>query len=366
MTLTQIDTQIAKWKQVQSNIALKLVDLDEMPTYQCIRRSIYRGTTAVAIGELGDGIHLMWTLSALCEDVFTKLTSARAHSPMPWEKEKWLLGLDAMLLQPVIAVPGQLDLSDTLKQPTLTLGQALTEVVNQYQRLLEVIHRIDAQIAQTNAKVEELSQLADGLGAGNLRSQITAIADQVQSDPLGVSLDSFAAIESQLRRFRLEVSDRQGVVDALDRGEKTLTVIEKLRVSAQSRISECDRILGFHQSIPSADFTDLKLWGHTLRSRLTDSEVGSIKVGLSKWLAAIEEALKHTQEVDRANQDALNRYQEISGRFSAAQAKAISTHRQNPKVEQLAGNIRDKLAEIPKDLASLETSLVMYEQLLRG
>jgi exonuclease VII small subunit len=366
MTLAQIDTQIEKWKQIQSKIALKLVDLDEMPTYLCIRRGIYRGTTAIAIAELGDGINRMWTLSALWEDAFSKLNATRAHAPMPWEKEKWLNGLGAMMVQPVIAVPGNLDLSDTLQMPTLTLGGALTEVVNQYDRVLALIHRIDAQISQAEAKVVDLSKLASSVGAGSLSTQITAIADQVQGDPLGVSMDSFAAIESQLKRFQAEVTDRQAVVHSLDQGEDTLSKIETLRSSANTKADECEKIFGAHQPIPNLDLSDLHAWGQTLRTRANEAELGSIKVGLSKWTKAIDSLRSQIEGADRANQDSLNRYQELSGRFSAAQAKAISTRCQNPAAEHLANQIRATIAQTPKNLEALEAQLIAYERLVRA
>jgi hypothetical protein len=363
MNLAQIDSQIAKWKELRSNLAGKLVELDGMPTYLAVCRGLYQGTTAAAIGELGNAINLMWTLSDLWEAAFAQLNAARAHSPLPWEREKWLNELQSKILDPVITFPAGHDVS---QKPSLTLTQALREEVNQYERITDLIRRIVEQTALAQTKVRELSFLAESVGASKLKTQITDIADQVQSDPLGVSLDSFAAIEAQLNRLNAEITDRQAVIEAIEQGNMSLAQIEKLSIEAHHRLAECHRTLGSSSPVPSIDLSDLRAWGQTLRSRQNDLELGSVKVGLAKWSKAVGHVLQQLQHADQANQDSLNRYREVIGRFSAAKARAVTTRRNDPQADRIAQQIEADLAKTPKDLAALETTLATYENLVRG
>lgn len=362
MTLAQIDQQIAKWKQLQSNVSIKLVDLDEMPTYLGIVNGLFEGTTAASIGGIKGSIETVWALSAAWNEAFEKALAARAHSPLPWDKERWQRDLEAKLQGPVVARPSL----DSLAPPTMTLGQALTEIVNEYDRVIDLIGRIDARLGQSEAKTDELNRLAESLGATRLKSELSEVGDQIRSDPLGVSMDSFASIETRLRRFRAEVDERRTILDALDRGERRVRDADRLSAEADARAEDCRAKLGKATPVPRPSLEDLLDWSQTLRAKLSDAELSSMKVGLARWEAALESRTRPQTEADHANRDLLARYREVAGRFSAAQAQAAGTYRQSGPAEQLAHAIRAGLARSPKDVDALERDLVAYERLIRG
>jgi hypothetical protein len=366
MTLDEIDQQIAKWKQLQSSMALKLVALDERSTYQGIRSGLYQGTTAVAVGQLKDTIYQLWTLSGLLDDALSKINAMRGHAPRPWEREKWIRELAEKLVTPVIAVPAQasMDLSDTLSKPTLTLGNTLTQLVNCYDQLSQFLNKIDERMAQMNTKMGALVSRAEKLGAQRFVTGINDIADQIRSDPLGVSLDSFSSMEAQLNRYASEATERQSISGALDAGERRINEFGKNALTAQRTADECQRQLGTYKPVPMCNTQDLTDWLQTLRRKLPDTDLSSLRVGVARWQETIEATIRPVTDADSFNRSMVSRLQEVQGRFSAVQAKASTTRNQSAQVDRLGSQLNAALAANPKNIADLERLLEAYERLV--
>ena len=376
MNLEPLDQELSRWKELLANAGQNLVELDAMTTYQALRSDrVFRGVTEPQVRAARQSIDRMWNMYGQISDVLGKAQALRDSPPVLWKRDEWMKEISALLHQPTVddALPdasfpaGNLTASPI--PPRFTVGRALAEVLDAFERTKTIIAKLDARYQQITDAVmsanKRIALLGTTPGVDSLGALLTDSQSQAEFDPLGEWQSLFETITARISKIESQTASIRRLQELINAGQIRLNSIPALGSSAQKSHDICIKVFGDAAQVPPSDITELSEWLATLKSKLGQADSAAVSIGLSRWTAALEAKVGPIEACQKANAERLSRVDEIRGRLSAARARVSSKGTMSVELADQFKVVETNLAANPLNLAKTEAALVSLETLIR-
>lgn len=405
MRLAELDALLTDWQQKKGTIAQNLYEFCDLPTYQRLMgtggmpKATLTGTTQQKVELANADFTYLYQLFELLRETIDRATSLRTQvpkrggEPIMEEIETLLTGQSIGLpLQMVPIATRDITGAATLGDRT-NLEDLLNLMAATFTRSKGVVLEIDAiwnrlelglADLQTRSTpiIQEMSALITNSPLlvpvaiqqqfEGFQAQFAAVHQAIDSDPLTANESLISQIEPSLQAMQAHLSSlqsqRQEVFRGLDEGLRSLQSLRELCEKALLQQSEWqDKIVQTQPiMIPAAEVvTELTQWLDRLSKNAQEGNVLPVKVGLSRWQAQFEIALKQTQTAIEQMTESLQQRIELRGRLTAMKAKASFLGRaEDPALCTIEAQAEKVLYSRPTDLQVSQQLIVDYERSL--
>jgi hypothetical protein len=388
-TLDSIDQQLTQWHDHLDCVNQNLIDLHSLYTYQRLSGTSgippapLTGTTlAQVVPALADLDELFQHVDLLT-DVVHRADSLRQNLPRLLGIEVRLQEIDQLLSgesiqMPIINIPlaQRSLLSDKTSCQTIAPEKLLQAMVNAFDRARTVVLAVEQAWSHLEPKLLSLDQ-----EILSLRPQITETERQqleqtlqtlrhnIDSDPLAADRQFEQTLRPQLDAIRQKIAQEAGLRDRL---QQSLAQSKSLMTKIQDTSKHLQSIAQERQekvtiSLPPApvpeEITALQDWLDRLIDR--QAAVAAVSVGIDRWLTQGQHLLSRLEQALQENRQALDSRQELRGRLSALQAKAVARGWvEDAALVDLAAQAKQMLYSRPTPLDEAQACLKRYERQL--
>ena len=400
MTLADIDKALAQWEDRLTSAAHNLFDLQNDPTYQCITgtggapKTPLTGVTASKVYPALENISTLFQCFDLLRCTIDRAVEIRRDLPSMFgtdqkerEIQQLLTGKSVRIPTNQIPMARRTLLSGADDQGCISPGELLTTMIKAFETARDGVMAVDAawnalgtsvgdatrQIAALRAEPElfadaEMREL-DGIDhALGLRRA------QVQSDPLGTSLDLETAILPALQRLKNTADDRaesrRQTADGLVAGRAAVQEMRRLHREAADAWEEArEKITGAALSAPGspARIEALDEWLHRLQEKFDGGMSRPVAIGLQNWNTASRDCVSELQKIHAASNSPLELRKELRGRLTALKAKALAFGvEEEADLRAVANEAEALLYNRPTPIDRAEELVGRYQSLLGG
>jgi hypothetical protein len=185
------------------------------------------------------------------------------------------------------------------------------------------------QIAVLRSGPEKLDQ-TEIRELDNMEHALSLRRAQVQSDPLGTSLDVDAVIRPVLDRLASAVEERARLRTqteaALTAAQTNLRQLRQLHNDASAAWTEAQEKISCPVALPApppeTKIEALGEWLARLQEKYDEGMVRPVSIGLQNWNSAARDCVSELQKIREANNAPLELRKELRGRVNALKAKA--------------------------------------------
>ncbi|MFI6812362.1 hypothetical protein ACIBG7_08135 [Nonomuraea sp. NPDC050328] len=366
----------------RDRISESLLTLESHTTYQLLDGSQLRGATKDRWAEAEAAAATMWALNDAYRSTLRKAEEVRARRARPGAQE--MAELNLLLTESSIIVP-----SPAPKARPLTLLPAPDETVSMdevvermelaFRQVMEVVEAVDQawsaalpRLDEAAAALREIADLAADLGEepalGALEGEVDGMRQQVLLDPLGPGLPS-AALDRALaalaaRRTTLRAAATLKAEYGRRKELLTIEIAKAADAERQARLAHT-QVSAKIALPPSAR--------PPARSAELSAELEAIDASAGGWsaraarLGALEKAAAEAGQRAARTAGALlglvNRRDELRGRLTATQAKAVRKRlAEDPVASRLYEEARTLLWSAPCDLTGAARAVERYSE----
>jgi hypothetical protein len=401
ITLEQLDQLIAGWKQKIDLVGQNLIDLHGLPTYQRLTGepgfppAELSGSTKAqvnsalpAMNELFQHFELLVGTMRRAEDSRKQVSRFLGAEQKILEIEFLLTG-DSIQL-PVTRIP--LAQRSLLTAPETAIAispdQLLIAMTNAFEVARDVVLAVDeawgrlaTNLAATEAEIATLKTLATSLQItaspelATAEHAIAALYDQIDCDPLGVSLEFEQQLSPLIRQARTSLTklaeQRTQIQAALQTARVSLEQLTDLNQRAIAACAERHEKVVDHSPVAApltADYLQaFQDWLARLDGTFAENSLHPVQIGLQNWNAKMAVAIATEQQTLVAHQQLIDRRQELRGRLDALKAKALARGRvEDETLSKLAEQAKQLLYARPTPLAQTAEFVRQYERRLNS
>ncbi|OUL27490.1 hypothetical protein BV378_09960 [Nostoc sp. RF31YmG] len=397
----EIDQLLADWKHKIKVVSQNLLELQELPIYQRLcgspgyPRVDLTGITATRVTPALEAINDLFQYFDLLVQIVEKASKLRQQLPRFLASEqkideiKQLLTGASIELTSVQTPLAQRELLTATHIANAIAPAQLLQVMNDaFSVARDTVLAVDAAwvnldriLADAESQIYSLQNLAESLDSNSLnelvqsQAMIASLRQRIEQDPLGVSAEVEQQIKPMLAKVKLVVEQalkqqhqiREKFAIAHDLLEK-LTTIHSSSVAAFAESQE--KIVNY--LIQQTPLTDVQLdalsqWLTRLETKLAESLVNPVMVGLDNWMNKAKEYIASEQQAYTANTTLLDSRRELRGRLDALKAKAFAKGLiEDAKLSELAEQAKQLLYTRPTALDKAAELVSQYEKRLNG
>ena len=317
MTLADIDKALAHWESRLSSAAHNLFDLQSDPTYQCLTgtfdapKTQLSGMTANRVLPVLENIGTLFSCFDLLRCTIDRVVQIRRELPAMFgaeqkerEIQQLLFGKSVRIPTDQIPIARRSLLTGADDQGCITPDELLKSMVKAFdaardavlavdtawQRLGEILGDATRQLTTLRRGTEPLEE-AEVHELDGVEHSLALRKAQVQSDPLGTTLDVESTVLPVLRRVQAGVSERialrRQLEDGLSAAHKLLEDLGTLQRDACDAWKEAqEKITGAGQPpAPSPDekIEALRDWLDKLQQKYEGGMLRPVSIGLHNW-----------------------------------------------------------------------------------
>lgn len=401
MNLEQIDQLLADWKTKIDLVSQNLIDLHGLPSYQ--RLAGVSGfpkikLTGVTQARVTPALEAMSNLFQHFDLLVTTLSQAverRKQVPRFLGSEQKIREIEDILtgasiqlavVQIPLAQRGLLSAATSAK--AIAPNDLLAAMTNAFEVARDAVLavdeawlRLDATLADAEAEIISLQNLADSLGqdASNelaiARQKIATLRTSLESDPLGVSGDFEREIKTPIARVKATlnqlVQQQKQIRDNLETAHQLLKHLVELNRQAAECFAESKEKVVDHSMLKTPlaweQIEALSQWLKRLETKFTQGFLTPVRVGLENWTAKVKQYIAAEERAYTANRAPLDTRQELRGRLDALKAKALARGlAEDAMLTELAQNAKQLLYTRPTPLAKAAELVSQYEKCLNS
>ena len=262
MTLADIDKALAQWESRLSSAAHNLFDLQADPTYQCLTGSggapltQLSGVTKARVGPALENVGTLFQCFDLLRCTIDRAVQLRRDFPALFggdqkgrEIEQLLLGKSIRVRPDQIPIAKRSLLTGADDQGCISPDELLKSMVKAFETARDGVMAVDKAWRELSVTIGNASRQIAALRAEQLEAAEARELDgvehalslrraQVQSDPLGTSLDVDTVIRPVLARLTAAVQERaqlrRQTESALTAAHNNLRELRKLQGEASA------------------------------------------------------------------------------------------------------------------------------------
>ncbi|MFB9249295.1 hypothetical protein ACFFWE_13715 [Sphaerisporangium melleum] len=379
MSLEGVDHALRRRVEERDRIAGDLLDLDAHPGNRLLSGMTPTGETGRRWEQAQASLVTLWWLFDAYRRVLDLAAEARAASRPDLGLLTALLTGASVELKPD-DVPVEKRSLLRAAGEWVTLDTVLARMDRTYREIAETAGAVDAawtallpDLDRADAARRAAGELRESLGAADteldrLDAEARRLRAQVATDPLGSAglAGEIAALAraAEARRAALEQAARVREEYA-DRAARLAGRIEAVAEAEREALRVRDLVLA---KIDSPALPEMPGQAPALRDRLA-----ALGTAGGRWLElverltslerGVEEALAHAQRVTESMTGLIGRRDELRGRLSAYQAKAVRLgHAEDIALADLYGTARDLLWSAPCDLRRATVAVAEYQR----
>jgi hypothetical protein len=392
MTLADIDKTLAQWESRLSTVAHNLFDLQNDPTYQCLTgtsgapKTELTGVTANRITPALENVSTLFQCFDLLRCTIDRAIQIRAELPAMFGADQKERAIQQLLLGKSVRVPTEQIpiakrslLTGADEQGCITPDELLASMVKAFESARDGVAAIDTAWQQLGETLSEAARQVAILRAGpapldegeareldNVEHSLRLRQAQVQSDPLGTTLDLESTILPALQRVMTSVKERATIRDHIERAlvsaRAKLRELRELQRGAHESWSEArEKVTGavaLSEPVPEKMIDGLEEWLGTLGNKYSGGMLRPVAIGLQNWNSSAANCVSAVQKIYAANRASIDHRQELRGRLNALKAKA-----QAYRVEEDAG-LRSVASEAESLLYTRPTPIDRADELV--
>lgn len=354
MTLADIDKALAQWESRLSSAAHNLFDLQADPTYQCLTGSggapltELSGITKSRVAPALENVGTLFQCFDLLRSTIDRAVQLRRNFPALFgaderarEIEQLLLGKSIRVRPDQIPIAKRSLLTGADDQGCISPDELLKSMVKAFETARDGVIAVDKAWRELSVAIGNASRQIAALRLEKLEDAEVRELDgaehalslrraQVQSDPLGTSLDVDTVIRPTLDRLTAAVEERaqlsRQTESALAAAQANLRELRQLQSEAsaawtvaQEKIS-CAGALP--PPLPQSKLESLSEWLARLQQKYDAGLTRPVAVGLQNWNTVARDCVSDVKKVRDANSAPLELRNELRGRMNALKAKA--------------------------------------------
>lgn len=366
MPLAEIDKALAQWESRLESAAHNLFDLQGDPTYQCLTgtsgapKTPLTGITAAKIFPAIDNVGTLFQCFDLLRCTIDRAVQLRRDLPSLFgadqkerEIQQLLFGKSVRIPTDHIPMAHRTLLTGADEQGCISPDQLLNSMVKAFETARDAITTVDKAWRDLGTRLGDTTRQLNAIRSGPEKLEEAEIQEldgvehalnlrraQVQSDPLGTSLDLDSVILPALARIQTSIDQRtrlrRQTEDALSLAHARL---HDLRILHRETSDACNEAQGkitgageLPSPLPDARLAALSEWLDRLQEKYDAGMLRPVSVGLENWNSVARDCVSELQRIQSANRAPLDLRKELRGRLNALKAKA-----QAYRVEEDAG-----------------------------
>ncbi len=399
--LEQIDQLLADWRRKVDLIGQNLIDLHGLATYQRLcgasgfPKVHLRGVTEARVTPALETMSDLFQHFDLLVTTVNKAVELRKQVPLFLGSEQKIREIEQLLTGPsiqlaVVQIPlaqrGLLSASEAAK--AIAPNQLLAAMTDAFQVAKDAVLavdeawlRLEPTLADAEAEIVSLQQLADSLGQGSLfelsaaRQKITSLRTSIESDPLGVSANFDGEVKPLIARTRttLEqlVQQLHQIRENFAIAHTLLKQLLELHRQAETAFAESREKVVDHSTLSTPltqeQIEALSQWLARLESKFAEGLLIPVRVGLENWTAKVKEYIAAEEKTYTANKAPLELRQELRGRLDALKIKALARGMaEDATLTELAQKAKQLLYTRPTPLDRAAELVSLYEKRLNS
>jgi hypothetical protein len=401
VNLEQIDQLLAEWKTKIDLVSQNLIDLHGLPSYQRLAgvsgfpKIELTGVTQARVTPALEAMSNLFQHFDLLVTVLSQAIEKRKQVPRFLgseqkirEIEDILTGASIQLAVVQIPLAQRGLLSAATSANAIAPNDLLAAMTNAFEVARDVVLavdeawlRLDATLANAEAEIVSLQNLADSLGqdASNelaiARQKIATLSTSIESDPLGVSADFEREIRIPIARVKATlnqlVQQQNQIRDNLETAHKLLKQLVELNRQAAERFAESKEKVVDHSTLKTPlaweQIEALSQWLKRLETKFTEGLLTPVRVGLENWTAKVKQYIAAEERAYTANRAPLDTRQELRGRLDALKAKALARGlAEDAMLTELAQKAKQLLYTRPTPLDKAAELVSQYEKCLNS
>jgi hypothetical protein len=399
MTLADIDKALAQWEDRLSTAAHNLFDLQADPTYQCLTGTAgapltpLTGVTRTRVGPTLENIGTLFQCFDLLRCNLDRAVQLRRDLPVLFggdqkerEIEQLLRGKSIRVPTDQIPIAHRSLLSGADNQGYITPTELLNSMVKAFETARDGVMAVDKAWRELSTSLGDASRQIAALRSGPEKLEDAEVRElegaehslslrraQVQSDPLGTTLDVDAVIRPVLDRVTAAVKERaqlRGQTEAALTGARAnLQALRNLCQEASAAWAEAqEKISGAGElppPLPETRLESLSEWLGRLQEKYDGGMLRPVSVGLQNWNSAARDCVSDVQKIREANRAPLELRRELRGRINALKAKAQAYRvEEDVGLRALAGEAEGLLYTRPTPIERACDVVTRYQALL--
>jgi hypothetical protein len=392
MTLAELDSELAEWRDRQGLIEANLDSFAALPAYRRLADApALQGETAARVAAAAEVLSELRRQQTILAETLDRARERR-HSVSRLKPSRPILAeIEQALLGPSIELgcyptpPERRELLRGVDQTVRVTPARLMEIMLESFRSVRdtvlavaaVQDRITAALDGWRSELDPLRPLAAAHGGEPLAlfqsasDSVAELGDLARADPVAAESRMVPAMEQvQTAAAAVDAIDRKhrDAVAALAAAGRLLGELRETHDRAKTAVAEC---LLKVDGDPPASMSDesalpsLEAWLAKLRGTVERGEHGPAMIGLGKWTRTAADALATDQSAAETAGSAVRARRDLRGLFEALQAKAAGQSRDHDRpLSDLASEIRQLLAQRPTPLERAKSLVSRYEQQL--
>lgn len=390
MTLADIDKALAQWESRLASAAHNLFDLQNDGTYQCLTgsggapKTPLTGITASRVYPSLENVGALFQCFDLLRSTIDRAVQLRRNMPAIFGAEQKVNEIAQLLTTKSVRIPpNQIPMAQRSlltgadEQGCISPDELLKSMVKAFEAARDAViavekawHDLGTRLGDASRQINALRSAREPLEEAERREldgaehALGLRRAQVQSDPLGTSLDLdsslLPAIAHVQNAIAQRVQFRLQTEEALSAARTQFEQLRSLHRDASAAWSEALQKIAPSGQLPApcpeAKIQSLGEWLDTLQSRFAGGMLAPVSVGLRNWNNAAADCVSDVEKVHAENRSPLDLRRELRGRLNALKAKA-----QAYGIEEDAG-LRSAAAEAEALLYARPTPLDRADQ----
>jgi hypothetical protein len=399
MTLADIDKALANWENRLSSAAHNLFDLQSDPTYQCLTgtadapKTQLSGVTANRTLPVLENVGTLFQCFDLLRCTIDRAIQIRRELPAMFgadqkerEIQQLLFGKSVRIPTDQIPIARRSLLTGADDQGCITPDELLNSMVKAFDTARDAVLAIDVawrrlgdllgdakrQMAALRRGTEPLTE-AEERELEGVEHSLALRQSQVQSDPLGTTLDLETTVLPVLQRVQTVLNERAAMRSQIEEGlraaSKQLQTLENLQRDACEAWKEAqEKITGagsLPAPMPEEKIAALREWFDTLQQKYTGGMLRPVSIGLQNWNSAAGNCVSAVQKIHASNIAPLDMRKELRGRLNALKAKAYAYNlEEDANLSTLAAEAEQLLYSRPTAIDRADMLVTRYQSLL--
>jgi hypothetical protein len=399
MTLADIDQALAQWESRLASAAHNLFDLQNDATYQCLTgtggapKTQITGITATRVAPAIENFGTLFQCFDLLRCTIDRAVQLRAELPSLFggeqkaiELQRTLFGRSVRLPTDQIPLAHRSLLTGADGQGCVAPEDLLRSMVKAFEAARDGVAAIDkawhdlgATLGDANRQIAILRASSEPLEESE-RRELEGVEHalglrraQVQSDPLGTTLDLESTILPALQRVKASVDARAGlrqqIEDALSSARQRLQDLRDLHRDTVEVCTEAqEKVTGAGElppAVPESKVESLREWLERLQEKFDGGMVRPVSIGLQNWNSAAGNCVSDVQKLYAATSAPLELRKELRGRLNALKAKAHAFRvEEDAELRALAAEAEGLLYSRPTPIDRADAAVTRYQSRL--
>jgi hypothetical protein len=400
MPLADIDKALAQWESRLSSAAHNLFDLQADPTYQCLTGTggapltKLSGVTQSKVGPAIENIGTLFQCFDLLRCTIDRAVQLRRGLPSMFGGEQKEREIGQLLSGKSVRVPtDQIPiakrslLTGADDQGCISPDELLKSMVKAFETARDGVMAVDKAWRELSVTLGNATRQIAALRAGPEKLEDAEIREldgvehslslrraQVQSDPLGTTLDVDAVLRPMLDRLTAALEERARLraqtEAALAAAHLNFEQLRDLHREASGAWTEAqEKISGAGELPPPPPETRLESlgeWLDRLQEKYSGGMLRPVSVGLQNWNSAARDCVCDLQKIRDANCAPLELRNELRGRINALKAKAQAYRvEEDANLRELASVAETLLYTRPTPIDRACDAVTRYQVLLQ-